>query len=219
MPSAHAAREHRTAPIDGQCATPVESQQTMNPTGRPGSAAVRTLLGVRRASTGAGRASQLGAGGGGKAFFPRPQCGDRAAEALGQRPGWSQGQDRRRGARSPWWPCRRGGSRSWSAPSPSRWPGSAVEVVVPGHAGQACVHSAKPRWPAPVARSMLQLAVPRSSFILLGDRTQGKGQVRPEASAGGSACEPVSVRQASGIPTRSEQLMINKPIMSKASRH
>ena len=34
--------------------------------GRPGSATVRTLLGVRRAPAGAGRAAQLGAGGGGR---------------------------------------------------------------------------------------------------------------------------------------------------------
>ena len=141
--------------------------------GRPGSAAVRTLLGVRRAPAGAGRASQLGAGGGGKAVLPRARRGHRAAEALGQRPSRPQGQDRRRGARpragfrrrpglgrrpapcsgsgtprrrrrcwtgwfrcwcagrragngrSPWWPCRPGGSRSWSPPSPSKWPGSA----------------------------------------------------------------------------------------------
>jgi hypothetical protein len=33
---------------------------------------------------------------------------------------------------------------------------------------------------------MLQLAVPRSSFILLGDAPSGNGQARPEASAGGS---------------------------------
>jgi hypothetical protein len=66
--------------------------------GRPESAAVRTLLGVRWAPAGAGRASQLGAGGGGTVFFPRARRRDRAAEALGQRPSRPQGQDRRRGA-------------------------------------------------------------------------------------------------------------------------